>query len=174
MSYRSFKRVLGETSLERKCRILFGISLLLLLTAAFWYAGRRAEKLVREGPKRTGQFFVTEKLVSYHAFWGADRVDDREGAQEINDELGSEEFDWQILVLDDRGIKKEYGNPRTSLVTTIEEREIIDDFRAQIDQLFEEYGRDRLANRDLVEIAKEDDLSPFKNPISKLLSLIHI
>ena len=35
MSYRSFKRVLGETSLERKCRILFGVSLLLLISIVF-------------------------------------------------------------------------------------------------------------------------------------------
>lgn len=36
MSYRSFKRVLGETSLERKCRFLFGACLLLLITSSFW------------------------------------------------------------------------------------------------------------------------------------------
>jgi len=167
MSYRSFKRVLGETSLERKCRILFGVSLLLLLTLAFWYAGRTAEKLVREGPKRTGQFFVTEKLVSYHSDWGAVDETDREVAKAINNELSSEKFDWQILVLDDRGIKRDYENPRTRLAAG-EERNILEDFRIQIDQLFEDYGRDRLADRDAVELAKKDDLSPFKNPISQL------
>ena len=46
MSYRSFKRVLGETSLERKCRFLFGACLLLLITASFWWYGKRTEQLV--------------------------------------------------------------------------------------------------------------------------------
>ena len=31
MSYRAFKHLLGETSLERKCRFLFGAGILLLL-----------------------------------------------------------------------------------------------------------------------------------------------
>ena len=41
MSYRAFKRLLGETSLERKCRFLFGAGILLLIAASFlWYAAR--------------------------------------------------------------------------------------------------------------------------------------
>ena len=35
MSYRGLKRVLGETSLERKCRLLFGSGLLLLIVGSF-------------------------------------------------------------------------------------------------------------------------------------------
>ena len=48
MSYRSFKRVLGETSLERKCRILFGVCLALLIAGSFWWYGSRAEEIVYE------------------------------------------------------------------------------------------------------------------------------
>ena len=35
MSYRTLKRLLGETSLERKCRLLFGSGLLALITGSF-------------------------------------------------------------------------------------------------------------------------------------------
>ena len=35
MSYRTVKRVLGETSLERKCHWWFGLSLVVLLTLSF-------------------------------------------------------------------------------------------------------------------------------------------
>ena len=38
MSYRGIKRVLGESSLERKIRILFGICLLVLIAGAILYA----------------------------------------------------------------------------------------------------------------------------------------
>jgi signal transduction histidine kinase len=45
MSYRAFKRLLGETSLERKCRFLFGAFILLLITASFWVYARQTEHL---------------------------------------------------------------------------------------------------------------------------------
>jgi signal transduction histidine kinase len=48
MSYRTFKRVLGETSLERKCRWWFGISLAVLLTLSFSWYGRRTDHIVYE------------------------------------------------------------------------------------------------------------------------------
>ena len=108
MSYRSLKRVLGETSLERKCRILFGISLLILIATAFYYAGRRAEELVTEGPRRTGQSFEREKLASYHwpRLW-AQEADDAEiaDAKRFQESLGTGLFEWKFLVLDDRGLK---------------------------------------------------------------------
>lgn len=46
MSYRAFKRLLGETSLERKCRFLLGGILLILMTASFWFYARQNEKIV--------------------------------------------------------------------------------------------------------------------------------
>lgn len=45
MSYRAFKRLLGETSLERKWRFLSGAFILLLLTGSFWLYARQTEHL---------------------------------------------------------------------------------------------------------------------------------
>jgi signal transduction histidine kinase len=45
MSYRAFKRLLGETSLERKCHFLFGAFILLMITGSFWLYARRTEYL---------------------------------------------------------------------------------------------------------------------------------
>src|SRR5947207_13408941 len=45
MSYRAFKRLLGETSLERKCRFFFGAFILLLITGSFWLYARQTEHL---------------------------------------------------------------------------------------------------------------------------------
>ena len=66
MSYRSFKRVLGETSLERKCRLLFGACLLLLITGSFWWYGRATEKLVKAGNESTGAQLVDAAMLKYH------------------------------------------------------------------------------------------------------------
>ena len=46
MSYRSFKHLLGETSLERKCRFIFGLGILVLVTISFFWYGQKTESLV--------------------------------------------------------------------------------------------------------------------------------
>jgi signal transduction histidine kinase len=45
MSYRAFKRLLGETSLERKCRYYFGAFTVLLVTGSFWLYRAKTEHL---------------------------------------------------------------------------------------------------------------------------------
>src|SRR2546426_478382 len=45
MSYRAFKRLLGETSLERKCRFLFGIGVFVLIWLSFWFYAYQTEHL---------------------------------------------------------------------------------------------------------------------------------
>jgi signal transduction histidine kinase len=45
MSYRAFKRLIGETSLERKCRLLFGAGILLLITVSFLIHAMLTESL---------------------------------------------------------------------------------------------------------------------------------
>ena len=59
MSYRTFKRVLGETSLERKCRWWFGVSLVVLLTLSF-YLVRPAD---RQDRRRPNPKFIGPELV---------------------------------------------------------------------------------------------------------------
>ena len=48
MSYRSFKHLLGETSLERKCRFIFGGGILMLVTFSFYWYGQKNESLVKD------------------------------------------------------------------------------------------------------------------------------
>ena len=66
MSYRSIKTVLGETSLERKCRFLFGASLLLLITASFWWYGWQMEKVVYRENSKTGRLLVDQAMFTKH------------------------------------------------------------------------------------------------------------
>ena len=72
MSYRSIKRVLGETSLERKCRFLFGACLLLLITGSFWWYGSRTEQQVIAQNRRTGEGIVDYVILQRHAEIWAD------------------------------------------------------------------------------------------------------
>jgi signal transduction histidine kinase len=67
MSYRSLKRALGgESSLERKCRLLFGMCLLLLISGSFWWYGRLTEQqqafkpIRRSGHEAVNTFFMKQ------------------------------------------------------------------------------------------------------------------
>jgi signal transduction histidine kinase len=66
MSYRAFKRLLGETSLERKCRWLLGAGVLLLMTASFWAYARQTEELAYEQLATTGRAILAPILAEKH------------------------------------------------------------------------------------------------------------
>jgi len=63
MSYRAFKHLVGETSLERKCRFLFGIGILALLSASFWLYAHLTERLAYEQATTTCRFLTNETFL---------------------------------------------------------------------------------------------------------------
>jgi signal transduction histidine kinase len=73
MSYNSFKRVLGETSLERKCRILFGVCLGVMITGSFWWYGSRTEELVYSQSRSNGRYLVDAVMLQRH--WRKEKLD---------------------------------------------------------------------------------------------------
>ena len=81
MSYRAFKRLLGETSLERKCRFLFGAFILLLITASFWLYARQTEHLAY-GQIRTACRLLVSQIMD---------VQLATGCRPVGPELGVEE-----------------------------------------------------------------------------------
>jgi signal transduction histidine kinase len=66
MSYRAFKRLLGETSLERKCRWLLGAGVLLLMTGSFWVYAQQTESLAYEQLDTTGRALIGPLLSKEH------------------------------------------------------------------------------------------------------------
>ncbi|MCI0682924.1 MAG: ATP-binding protein [Gemmataceae bacterium] len=66
MSYRAFKRLLGETSLERKCRFLFGAGILLLITLSFWFYAYQTEDLAYGQATVTCRLLVAPILAQEH------------------------------------------------------------------------------------------------------------
>jgi signal transduction histidine kinase len=66
MAYRSLKNILGETSLERKCRFLFGLCLFVLIAGSFWWYGSRTEQLVYATTRSTGRQLVDAYMLQYH------------------------------------------------------------------------------------------------------------
>jgi len=66
MSYRTFKRLLGETSLERKCRFLFGGGLFLLISGSFLLYGRYTSQTVLDQNRVFGQLLIAPILYEKH------------------------------------------------------------------------------------------------------------
>ena len=66
MSYRSFKHLLGETSLERKCRFIFGGGILVLVTFSFYWYGQKTESLVISQTSQAARMFVNPSIMNLH------------------------------------------------------------------------------------------------------------
>jgi signal transduction histidine kinase len=66
MSYRALKHLLGETSLERKCRFLLGAGILLLITASFWWYAQQTEALAYDQTLTTGRLLIKPIVDKFH------------------------------------------------------------------------------------------------------------
>ncbi len=66
MSYRSFKRYLGETHLERKLLVLFGICLFGLIAASFWVYSSQTDALVSKQNPSRGRLLVETIMLATH------------------------------------------------------------------------------------------------------------
>ena len=66
MSYRAFKRLLGETSLERKTRWLLGSGVLVLMSVSFYVYAQQTEDLAYDQLTHTGRALVTPIVARLH------------------------------------------------------------------------------------------------------------
>src|SRR6266498_2900438 len=66
MSFRAFKRLIGETSLERKCRLLLGLSVVVLVSLSFWLYAWQTEQLAFDQTITTGRLLVPSLVNQYH------------------------------------------------------------------------------------------------------------
>ncbi|HLJ95249.1 MAG TPA: ATP-binding protein [Gemmataceae bacterium] len=111
MSYRAFKRLLGETSLERKCRFLFGAGTLLLITTIFWWYAKRTEVLAYEQTTTTGRLLTHHILEEAHhkdALDGKERELMRKALDEFADQnLSGEEPKYHYRLIKPNAVNRE-------------------------------------------------------------------
>ena len=67
MSYRAIKRLLGETSLERKCRFLFGGGLMLLITGSFYFYAQLNAYIISDQNRERARLLITPRLLAEHS-----------------------------------------------------------------------------------------------------------
>jgi two-component system, NarL family, sensor histidine kinase BarA len=66
MPVRGSKHLLGETSLERKCLFVFGLVILVIVSASFFWYGQKAENLVRKQTTQMARMLVRPTLMNIH------------------------------------------------------------------------------------------------------------
>jgi signal transduction histidine kinase len=127
MSYNSVKRALGETSLERKCRTLFGLCLLVLIATSFWWYGSRTEELVYDQSRKKGEYLVDAVVLERH--WRTDltaRSAITEGQQLFIDDLAKKllqahrEYSFRVLKPD--------ADDKENMPQTKFEQTVLEDF----------------------------------------------
>jgi signal transduction histidine kinase len=103
MSYRAFKHLLGETSLERKCHFLFGIVTLVLITASFWLFAIRTERLAYDQTMPMGRLLVNWLVTEQHLKhlhlkrWEWERGASEDSAEVRSSSPGLGAGDWKKL-----------------------------------------------------------------------------
>jgi len=100
MSYRTVKRMLGETSLERKCRFLFGGGLMLLITGSFVFYAWLNRDLVIDQNETTARLLVAPILLEKHWTWAEDNREFVPMIEHFANELKPpdlEEYTWELV-----------------------------------------------------------------------------
>jgi signal transduction histidine kinase len=97
MAYRSLTDIFGATSLERKCRFLFGLCLFVLIAGSFWWYGSRTEQLVYTTTRTTGRHLVDAIMLQYH--WKTLEKEQQYAStiESLGKILQSERYDWKLL-----------------------------------------------------------------------------
>jgi signal transduction histidine kinase len=97
MGYRTIKRALGESNLERKCRILFGLCLALLIFVTFWQVARIGEDLVKKTIHQMGRDWARISLYRLH--WRELESNEKflKHIEMFDRELLTEDYRWEIL-----------------------------------------------------------------------------
>lgn len=169
MSYRSVKRVLGETNLERKFRILFGLSLALLIFASFFFYGQRTGQLIEEKNVDTGRRLVDTALLKYHwSKWVTVSTEDRAKVSDYSRDLETLDYDWHVIGFDGPAKKADMLVPPEDAW----EQERLPALQAQLEERILQYEAELQQHREQTaqyEEAKRRLKGPAGDPASDLV-----
>jgi signal transduction histidine kinase len=115
MSYRGIKRVLGESNLERKIRLWFGVCLLTLIGGSFWWVNRITEDLIHSNTRDQAYGLKSDHILRSHlenikgmasANGGTVLTSEQESAAALFEIFATEPpsipYEADVIVLDDR------------------------------------------------------------------------
>ena len=107
MSYRSFNRALGQTSLELKCLFLFGLFLAVVTTVSFFLYWSVTKEVVEQKNPEKGELLVGYTMIAMHF---VEFEEDKENqsfapvAREMVEKLKKEDYEWRFIERSDRAV----------------------------------------------------------------------
>ncbi len=160
MSYRSIKRVLGESSLERKIRIMFGICLLLLIAGSFLWVSAITEGLIKENTRDRASDLLKIHLLKQH--FKNTKFNDGNPASDqlvksIPEHFRIADYRVEVLTLDDSvsrwNLKATSALDQEKLAVRVAEG----DERALLQQLEHDLQQRQLQNQNLANPENDSD-----------------
>ena len=138
MAQQSWRRVLGETSLERKCRLLFGFWLTLLISGAFWGVEKVSSDLILKNTRTTARDVVDVALMKPHFNYWETRKEQQGFAELLMKELAKTDgrHNHEIIVLDEESKPKQIPNVR--IPNNAQEVTIVNQLESMLDEQREE------------------------------------
>lgn len=101
MSYRSLKRFFGETSLERKFRLLLGSSLIVLIAGSFYWYAQRNLKVIELQYRQRAQLLIAQNLQLIHwENFDPKSLNERTSIRALSNDLKPlelREFGWKFI-----------------------------------------------------------------------------
>lgn len=96
MSYRGITKAIGETSLERKCRLLFGACLLPLIAGSFWWSAQLTNRMIEVQARSTGEALAIAAFTELHL--AHEDPAKKRGDLKIANSFRNRKFQWQMLL----------------------------------------------------------------------------
>ncbi len=171
MSYRSIKRVLGESSLERKLRVLFGFGLLFLIGGSFWWVMRITEAQIRRNIQVKAEQATLAQLLRRHLEniqFKNENVAFKDMYTSLSSQIGFEKIELQTRVLKRHG---RIDDLKTEVVEDPREIDLLEqldlEFRKKVfDPLVEDVAGNRPASVDVVQPLNFEESNLFRDRVA--------
>jgi signal transduction histidine kinase len=172
MSYRAFKRLLGETSLERKCRFLFGAGTLLLITASFWLYAYQTEQLAKKQVDPMGRLLVNWFITQKHLQpldiekWNWAATDQGQAGPEKSNQLTTRDWAELRTALKDLALDEESNKQLPEAARKYQHVILIPKARSRLNQpedsfeadLLKEFLANKAKNQDSRELSAKQSI----------------
>ena len=83
MSYRTLKRILGETNFEVKCLVLFGFGLSALAVLTFFLYWWQTSKLIEQQNSTSAKLLMAQMVMNKHWEWASRQKSNAAGSTEV-------------------------------------------------------------------------------------------
>ena len=103
MSYRTLKRLLGETNFEVKCLAMFGFGLVVLAVGSFALYWWKTTELIDDQNRTTARLLVTPIILEMHWKWSETTKDFEPVIEKMQTELqpeGFRDYKWELYTAD--------------------------------------------------------------------------